>query len=61
MKTKQILQINAAVFAIIALLHLWRSFAEWPAYIGTFMIPVWFSYVAVIVAGWLAYVNYSAK
>ncbi|MEM3126844.1 MAG: hypothetical protein QW331_02130 [Candidatus Woesearchaeota archaeon] len=61
METKQLLQINAVVFGIVALLHLWRSFAEWPAQIGDFMLPVWASYIAVIVAAWLAYANYSAK
>ncbi len=61
MKTKQATQISAAVFAVVALLHLWRAIAGLPANIGTISLPVWASYVAVVVAGYLAYLNYSAK
>jgi len=61
MKTKQLLQINAGIFGVVALLHLWRSIAGLPANIGTISLPVWASYVGVVVAGYLAYLNYSAK
>ncbi len=53
-------QPNAAVttasvlFALIALLHLLRSIAAWPAAINNITIPVPVSYVAFLAAGAMA-------
>lgn len=60
MDKNQLLTLGAAIFGIIALLHLLRSIFSWEANIGGFNIPVWFSYVAVVVAGYLSWQMYSA-
>lgn len=50
--------INVSIFSIIAVLHLWRAIAGLPLNIGTIEIPIWGSYLAVLVASFLAYLNY---
>jgi lipopolysaccharide export LptBFGC system permease protein LptF len=46
--------VAAVLFAIIALLHLLRGIAGWPAVINNVTIPVPVSWIAVIVAGGMA-------
>jgi len=60
MNKNQSLMVASAIFGLIALLHLLRSVFSWPAVIGTFNVPVWFSYVAVVVAGYLSWQMYNA-
>ena len=55
MKTKTVLAIVAVVFALIAVLHLLRVILGWQAVIGSTEIPVWASWVALLVAGFLSY------
>lgn len=50
--------INVSVFSIIAILHLWRAITGLSLYLGAVEIPVWGSYLAVLVASFLAYLNY---
>lgn len=45
----------AALFLIIAILHLWRVLAEWPATINNLAIPVSISWIAVVVACGMSY------
>ena len=54
------LKLASVVFGIIAFVHLLRSIFSWPALIGTFSVPVYFSYIAVIVAGYLSWLMYNA-
>ena len=61
MDKNQSLMIAAVVFGLIALLHLLRSVFSWDARIANFDVPVWFSYIAVIAAGYLAWHMYSAS
>jgi hypothetical protein len=42
------------IFAVVALFHLARIFMEWPVIIGDWSVPVWVSWIALIVAGGLA-------
>ncbi len=60
MDKNQSLMIASVVFGLIALVHLVRAVLQWQASIGTFSVPVWLSYVAVIVAGYLAWNMYDA-
>ena len=53
-KNKSLL-IASAIFGIIALLHLLRSVFGWEAAIGGFGIPLYFSYIAVVAAGYLSW------
>ncbi|HEY4506226.1 MAG TPA: hypothetical protein VJJ24_02180 [Candidatus Paceibacterota bacterium] len=41
------------IFLIIAVLHLFRAIYEWEAIMGGYVIPVWYSWVAVVIAGYL--------
>ena len=43
--------VSAIVFGVVALIQAIRAFNEWPVQIGPYAIPVWFSWLAVLVAG----------
>lgn len=55
------LKLASVIFGLIALLHLLRSIFSWPAKIANFDAPLWVSYLAVIVAGYLAWLMYSSS
>jgi len=44
------LWIVALIFGIVAVLHLLRIINKWPANIGLFVIPLWASWIALIIA-----------
>lgn len=46
------------IFSLIAVLQGLRLILGWEAVIGGFIVPMWFSAVAVLVAGYLAYYGY---
>ena len=50
--------VTAALFLIIAVLHLLRVILGWPARIGGLDIPVWASWLALVVTGGLAYFGF---
>ena len=43
------------IFAVVALLHVLRILMSWPAAIGGWAVPMWLSWVGVVVAGGLSY------
>ena len=43
------------VFLLAALLHLWRIVNGYHLVYGHFIVPMWFSWVGVVLAGILAY------
>ncbi len=47
-------QVSGALFTLIALAQLTRSVLAWPAQVGSFSIPIWFSIVAFLATGSLA-------
>jgi hypothetical protein len=51
---KRFLLWRGVIFAVVALFHLVRIFAEWTVIIGDWSVPKWVSWVALIVAGGLA-------
>lgn len=53
-KRKDSATVAAALFGLIAVLHLWRSLAGWPAIINNFTVPLPLSWLAVLVAGGMA-------
>ena len=61
MNQRSFLSITSSIFGIIALLHLGRIIYEWPAVIGTVTIPVWASWVALVVGGYLAWNGFNLK
>ena len=43
------------IFALVALLHLLRIYAGWPIVIGNWAVPLWFSWIGLVVPGALSY------
>jgi len=43
------------LFILIGTLHLLRSLFSWQVIIGNFIVPVWWSYLAVVLAALMAY------
>ncbi|MEK6709092.1 MAG: hypothetical protein AABZ64_00790 [Nitrospinota bacterium] len=48
-------QLTAATFAIVCLLHLARVLFGWEAVIGGWAAPMWLSWVAAVISGYLAW------
>ena len=61
MDKNQLLLIASVIFGIIGFLHLLRSIFGWEAVIGNFNVPLYFSYVAVVVAFYLSFSMYKAS
>ena len=61
MDKNKALTLAAVIFGLIALLHLLRSIFSWSARIANFDVPLWLSYIAVVVAGYLAWLMYSSS
>jgi hypothetical protein len=59
MSRRAYLPVTAVTFSLIALLHLVRIVFGWSAAIGGWSVPMWLSWVALIVAGALAYFGFS--
>ena len=49
MKNKYTL-VSGIIFGIVAVLQAVRAFNQWAVQIGPILVPVWFSWLAVIVA-----------
>jgi hypothetical protein len=58
MDNKNYARFTAVIFTIIAVLHGLRLVLGWEAVIGGFVVPMWLSAVAVLIAGCLAYYGY---
>ncbi|MEK6942654.1 MAG: hypothetical protein AABX00_01165 [Nanoarchaeota archaeon] len=56
MKKESALTLSAAIFAIVAVLHLSRIIFRWQVNISGFNVPVYFSYIGFFAAGCLAWV-----
>jgi purine-cytosine permease-like protein len=54
MDNKTYYQAVAIIFAIIAIGHAARLYNGWVAVIGSIIVPLWVSWVAVLIAGYLA-------
>ena len=50
----------AIIFAVIALVQLARAVFGWEVTINAYTVPLWFSWVAFIVAGGLSYFGWKA-
>ena len=47
--------ITATLFSLIALLHALRLLRGWQVTVGDIVVPLWVSWVGLIMAGYLAY------
>ena len=50
-------KLAGTVFLIVALVHLWRVLTATPIAFGTWFVPAWLSWVAVLLAGYLSYMG----
>ena len=55
MTEKTFATIAAAIFAVVALLHLLRLVMGWSVMIDAWTVPMWVSWVGLVVAGGLSY------
>ena len=55
MKTKTFFKVAGIIFLLIASLHLLRAVLGWDILINSVVIPMWVSWVVVVIAGFLAY------
>lgn len=46
---------SGVIFAIIAVVQLLRVMQGWPAVINGVSIPIWVSWIAILLAGFMAY------
>jgi len=46
--------VAGVIFAVVALFHLVRILTEWTVIIGDWSIPMWVSWIGLVVAGALA-------
>ena len=47
--------IASAIFALMALLHLYRLYSHFQIVLGSHVIPMWTSYVAIVVTALLSW------
>jgi hypothetical protein len=59
MSRKAYLLVAASIFSLVCLLHLARIVFGWPLVIGSWIVPMWLSWVGLIVSGALAYCGFS--
>ena len=55
MTEKAFLKIAAAIFGVVAVVHLVRILAGWPIVIDGWTVPMWVSWIGLIVSGGLSY------
>jgi hypothetical protein len=55
MTEKTFATIAAVIFALVALLHLLRLVMGWSIVIDSWTVPMWLSWVGLVVAGGLSY------
>jgi hypothetical protein len=53
--------VSGAIFGLVAILQAVRAINYWPAQIGTLEIPVWASWIAMVVAGSLCAWAFSSR
>lgn len=54
MSQRSFLLVSAIVFTLVFLLHVLRLVYGWDAMIGGWTVPVWVSWIGVVVSGFLA-------
>ena len=55
MSGKTFTRVAGVIFSLVALLHGARLVLGWEAVIGGWSVPMWVSWVALGLSGWLAY------
>jgi hypothetical protein len=57
MEAKTFCLVAGVIFAVVALFHLVRIVMDWSVIIGNWSIPMWVSWVALIVAAGLSFLG----
>jgi hypothetical protein len=55
MTEKTFVTVAAVIFALVALLHLLRLVTGWSIVIDAWTVPMWVSWIGLVVAGGLSY------
>lgn len=55
LERKNFLAVSGVIFALVALVHLYRAVMGFDAVIAGFSVPVWLSWVALIIAAFLSW------
>ena len=50
--------VTGVTFAVVALFHLVRIYMGWPVMIGDWSVPMWVSWIGLVVAGGLAFFGF---
>ena len=58
MSNRTYFKTTGLIFLVIAVLHLFRVVYGWEAVINGYTLPMWISWVAILVAGFLAFRGY---
>ena len=58
MSTRTFCMIASVVFGIVAIFHAARIWMDWPAVIGGWSVPMWVSWIGLVVAGALSYFGF---
>lgn len=48
------------IFALVALIHLYRLFSHFRIVVGTTEIPIWVNFIGILIAGTLSYWMFTA-
>jgi hypothetical protein len=59
MDLKRYLTMAGAIFVLVALAHLVRAVMDWPIVIAGWIVPIWLSWLAFVIAGALGYLGLS--
>ena len=54
MANKLFLAVSCSIFSLVTVLHVIRAVLLWPVTVGTYSVPVWQSWVAVVFFGLLS-------
>jgi hypothetical protein len=46
--------VTGCIFGVLALAHVARIFLEWPAQVAGWAVPMWLSWIAIVVTGALS-------
>jgi len=61
MSQKTFTGIVGLVFSLIAVLHALRLLLRWEAVIGGWTVPMWISWAALAISGYLAYTAFKMR
>jgi hypothetical protein len=61
MSQRSYLFVSAVIFSLVFLLHVLRLVYGWSALIGGWMVPIWVSWIGVVVSGFLAFEGFRLR